>query len=64
MFKEFLQTVIVPDDKIKEAQNKIDKILHNEDNKKDSPDSYWHMSNELFEIIDIITILIGCRTIK
>ena len=30
----FLQTGIVPDDKIKEAQSIIDKILYIEDNKK------------------------------
>ena len=30
----YLQTGIVPDAKIKEAQNKIDKILYIEDNKK------------------------------
>ena len=30
----FLQTGIVPDDKIKEARNLLDKILYLEDNKK------------------------------
>ena len=36
----YLQTGIVPDDKIKEAQNTIDKVLYIEDNKKDNPNSY------------------------
>ena len=35
----YLQTCIVPDYKIKEAQNKIDKILFIEDNKKSNPNS-------------------------
>ena len=35
----YLQTGIVPDDSMKKAQNKIDKILYIEDNKKDNPDS-------------------------
>ena len=30
----YLQTGVVPDDKIKEAQNKLDKRLYIEDNKK------------------------------
>ena len=30
----YLQTGVVPDDRIKEAQNKIDKILYLEDKKK------------------------------
>ena len=37
----YSQTGIVPDDKIKEAQNTIDKILYIEDNKKDNPNYYW-----------------------
>ena len=36
----YLQTGFVPDEKIKEAQNNIDKILYIEDNKKYNPDSY------------------------
>ena len=60
----YLQTSIVPDDKIKEAQNKIDKILYIEDNKKDNPNSYWDMSKELYELIDKVANLNGCRTIE
>ena len=65
MFKYIIYKLeIVPDDKIREAQNKIDKILYNEDNKKDNPDSYWDMSKELYELIDIVANLNGCGTIE
>ena len=60
----YLQTGIVPDDKIKEAQNKIDKLLYNEDNKKDNPNSYWDFEEELYELIDLIANINGCRKIK
>ena len=60
----YLQTGIVPDDKMKEAQYKIDKILYNEDNKKDNPNSYWDFEEELYELIDIIANIIGCRKNK
>ena len=59
-----LQTGIVLDDRVKEAQNKIDKILYIEDNKKGNPDFYSDMSKELYELIDIIAILNRCRTIE
>ena len=59
-----LQTGFVQDDKIKEAQNKIDKILYIEDDIKDNPDSYWDMSMELYELIDIVSDLNGCTTIR
>ena len=36
MLNNYSQTCIVPDDKIKEAQNKIDKILYIEDIKNNS----------------------------
>ena len=39
-FKKFLQIGIVSDDGIKEAQNKIDKILYIEKNKKEYIDPY------------------------
>ena len=60
----YLQTGFVPDDKVKEAQNKIDKILYIEDNKKDDPNSYWDFEKELYELIDIIANLNGCRKIR
>ena len=59
----YLQTGIAPDDRIKEAENKIDKILYIEDNKKGNPDSYWDMSKELYELIDIVSDLNGCKRI-
>ena len=58
------QTGIVPDDRIKETQNKIDKILYIEDNKKGNPNSYWDMSKELYELSDIVADLNGCTRIK
>ena len=60
----FLQTGIVPDDTIKEAQNKIDKIIYIEDNKKDNPNSYWDFEKELYELIDVVANLNGCRTLR
>ena len=60
----YLQTGIVPVDKIKEAQNKIDKTLYLEDNEKDNPNSYWDFEKELYELIDITADLNGCRKIK
>ena len=42
----YLQSGIVSDDSIKEAQNKIDKILYIEHNKKDNADSYWDFKKE------------------
>ena len=59
----YLQTGIVPDDKIKEAQNKKDKLLYIEDNKK-NPNSYWDFEKEFNELIDIIADLNGCGKIK
>ena len=61
---KYLQTGIVPDDKIKEAQNKIDKIFYIEDNRKGNPDSYWDISKELYELIDILADLNGCTTVR
>ena len=60
----YLQTGIVPDDRIKEAQNKIEKILYIHDNKKDNPDSYFDMRKEMFGLIDIIADFIGCTTVR
>ena len=60
----YLQTGIVPDDKIKEAQNKIDEILYIEDNKKDNPNSFSDFEKELYEINDIIANTNGCTTIR
>ena len=60
----YIQTGNVPDDKILEAQNKIDKILYTEDNKTDNPDSYWDFEKKLYELIDIIANLNGCTTVK
>ena len=52
------------DDRIKQAQNKMDKILYIEDNKKDNPDSYGDMSKELYDLLDIVADLNGCTKIK
>ena len=60
----YQRTGIVPDDKIKEAQNRIDKILYIEDNKKDNPNSYWDFEKKIFELIDRIAILNGCTTVR
>ena len=62
--KNYLQTGIVSVDKIKEAQNKIDRTLYIEDIKKGSPDSYWDMSKELYELIDIAADINRCTTIR
>ena len=47
----YLQTGIVPDDKIKEAQNIRDKILYIED-KKNIRNFYWDLEKELRKLID------------
>ena len=60
----YLRTSIVPYDKIKEAQNIIDKILYIEDNKKNNPNSYWDFEKELRKLIDIVADLNGCTTIR
>ena len=60
----YLQTGIVPDDKLKEAQNILYKILYIEDNKKDNPGSYWDFEKELRKLIDIAADLNACRTIR
>ena len=60
----YSQTGIVPDDKIKEAQNTIDKILYIEDNKKDNLNYYWDFDKELRKLIDIVANLNGCTTIR
>ena len=62
--KNYLQTDIAPNDRIKEAQNKIDKIFYIEDIKKDNPDSYWDFEKELYGLIDIVADLNGCTTIR
>ena len=61
---KYKQTGIVPDDRIREAQNKEDKILYIEDYKKDNPHSYWDMSKKLFDLADIVADLNGCTSIK
>ena len=60
----YKQTGILPDDRIKETQNKIDKILYIVDNRKGNPDSFWGRSKELYEIIDIVADSNGCTRIK
>ena len=62
--KYYKQTGIVPDNGIKEAQNKIYKTLYIEDNKKSNPDSYWDMSKELYYLIDTLADLNGYTRIK
>ena len=61
---DYLQTGIVPDDKIKKAQNIIDKILYIDDNKEDNPNSYWDFKKERRDLIDIIADLSGCTTVR
>ena len=60
----YLQTGIVPDDRKKEAKNKIDKRLYLEDNKEDNPDSYWDFEKELRGLIDVVADLNGCTRAK
>ena len=43
----FLQSGFVSDDIIKEAQNKIDKIIFIENNKKDHLNPFWDIHNEV-----------------
>ena len=43
----YLQSGIVSDDSLKEAQNKTDKILYIENIKKDYRDPYWDNHNEV-----------------
>ena len=61
---DFLQTGLASDNKIKEAQNKIDRILYIEDNKKNIPESYWIFQKVRSELIDIVTDLNGYMTIR
>ena len=55
-----LQSGIVSDDSIREAQNEIDKILYIEINKKDYLDSYWNIHNEVNELVSLVADLNGC----
>ena len=49
---KYLQSDIVSVDSIKEAQNKIDKKIYNEKNKKDYLDPYWDIHNEVNELVN------------
>ena len=59
---KYLQTGIVPDDKMKEAQNKIIKKLYIENKKNQN--TYWDTWKEHRELIDIIANLNGCPTVR
>ena len=52
--KNYLQSGIVSDDSITEAQNKIDKLFYIENNKKDYLDPYWDIHNEINELVGIV----------
>ena len=60
-FDNYLQSGIVSDDSIKEAQNKIDKILYIAKIKKgyDDPE-YQCIKKEISELVDIVADLNGC----
>ena len=55
----YLQSGIVSDDSIKEAQIKIDKVLYIEKNKKDIRDYSWDIDNERNKLVDIVADLNG-----
>ena len=57
---KYLQSGIISDDKIKEAQIKIDKILYIENNKKDYIDPFWDIHNEVSELVSIVADINGC----
>ena len=57
----YLQSGIVSDDSIKEAQNKIDEILYTAKIKKDYDDpEYESVKAEIKELVNIVSDLIGC----
>ena len=56
----YLQSGIVSEDSIKEAQKKIDKKLYIENNKKDYLDPFWDFDNEVNELVAILADLNGC----
>ena len=55
----YLQSGIVSDDNIKEAQNKMERILSIENNKKDYLDPYWDIHIEVSELVNIVADLNG-----
>ena len=57
---KYLQSGIVSDESIKEAQSKIDKILYIENNEKDYLDPYWDIHSKANELVNIIADLNGC----
>ena len=60
----YLQSGIVSDDSIKEAQNKMNKILNFENNEKDYLDPYWDIHNEVNELVTIVADLNGSTRIS
>ena len=56
----YLQSGIVSDNSIKEAQSKIDKILYFEKNKKDYENHVRDFDIEIKELIDIVNGCISC----
>ena len=61
---DHLQTDVTKNDKIGEAQDKIDKILYVEDNKKNYRDSWWDFLTEPENLSDIVAGLNGYTTIR
>ena len=61
---DYLQSGIVSDDSIKEAQSKIDKKLYIETNKKDYLNHVWDIDNAVKESVDIVADLNGCISLR
>ena len=61
---KYLQSGIVSDDRIKEAQNKINRILYIENNEKDYLDPYGDIRNEVNELVTIVADLNGSTRIS
>ena len=59
----YLQTDNAQNDLIREAQDKIGKILYIEDNEKNIQGYWWDFRRELKRLIDILADLTGCTTI-